>query len=171
MGGYVTSGGLFALYMQNMFKTRTGGGGLEGVEALYHAYRDDVFRLALSYTGQIADAEDISQTVFLKLMDHYSRLTPGKEKNWLLKVAANESRSMLRQRRHLVQETIPEIPFAEPQDSLLFELVQALGVQISRCGISVLLRGIFHSGNWRNSWHPALLCHHTAKPGKSYAKT
>lgn len=44
MGGYVTSGGLFALYMQNMFKTRTGGGGLEGVEALYHAYRDDVFR-------------------------------------------------------------------------------------------------------------------------------
>ena len=48
MGGYVTSGGLFALYMQNMFKTRTGGGGLEGVEALYHAYRDDVFRLALS---------------------------------------------------------------------------------------------------------------------------
>ena len=63
MGGYVTSGGLFALYMQNMFKTRTGGGGLEGVEALYHAYRDDVFRLALSYTGQIADAEDISQTV------------------------------------------------------------------------------------------------------------
>ena len=126
MGGYVTSGGLFALYMQNMFKTRTGGGGLEGVEALYHAYRDDVCRLALSYTGQIADAEDISQTVFLKLMDHYSRLTPGKEKNWLLKVAANESRSMLRRRRHLVQETIPEIPFAEPQDSLLFELVQAL---------------------------------------------
>ena len=99
---------------------------MEGVEALYHAYRDDVFRLALSYTGQIADAEDISQTVFLKLMDHYSRLTPGKEKNWLLKVAANESRSMLRRRRHLVQETIPEIPFAEPQDSLLFELVQAL---------------------------------------------
>ena len=93
---------------------------MEGVEALYHAYRDDVFRLALSYTGQIADAEDISQTVFLKLMDHYSRLTPGKEKNWLLKVAANESRSMLRRRRHLVQETIPEIPFAEPQDSLLF---------------------------------------------------
>ena len=70
---------------------------MEGVEALYHAYRDDVFRLALSYTGQIADAEDISQTVFLKLMDHYSRLTPG-----------------------------TEIPFAEPQDSLLFELVQAL---------------------------------------------
>lgn len=153
MGGYVTSGGLFALYMQNMFKTRTGGGGLEGVEALYHAYRDDVFRLALSYTGQIADAEDISQTVFLKLMDHYSRLTPGKEKNWLLKVAANESRSMLRQRRHLVQETIPEIPFAEPQDSLLFELVQALEFKYRCCGISVLLRGIFHSGNWRNSWH------------------
>ena len=63
---------------------------MEGVEALYHAYRDDVFRLALSYTGQIADAEDISQTVFLKLMDHYSRLTPGKEKNWLLKVAAKK---------------------------------------------------------------------------------
>ena len=66
---------------------------MEGVEALYHAYRDDVFRLALSYTGQIADAEDISQTVFLKLMDHYSRLTPGKEKNWLLKVAAASSGS------------------------------------------------------------------------------
>lgn len=63
-----------------MFRLAKGGSSLEGIEALYQAYKDDVFRLAFSYTGQFADAEDVSQTVFLKLMDHYPKLTPGKEK-------------------------------------------------------------------------------------------
>lgn len=65
------------------------------INRLFHLYRDDVYRMALSYTKNRQDAEDVSQTVFLKLMQQ-EPLEPGKEKAWLLRVTANECRSLLR---------------------------------------------------------------------------
>lgn len=65
------------------------------VNRLFRLYRDDVYRMALSYTRSPQEAEDVSQTVFLKLMQQDS-LEPGKEKAWLLRVTANECRSLLR---------------------------------------------------------------------------
>lgn len=62
---------------------------------LFHRYRDDVYRLAVNYTHNPQEAEDVSQTVFLKLVEQ-GELTPGKEKAWLLQVTANECRSLLR---------------------------------------------------------------------------
>lgn len=62
---------------------------------LFQLYRDDVYRMALSYTRSRQEAEDVSQSVFLKLMQQDS-LEPGKEKAWLLQVTANECRSLLR---------------------------------------------------------------------------
>ena len=38
------------------------------VMELFRLYKDDVYRLAVSYTHSIQDAEDVCQTVFLKLM-------------------------------------------------------------------------------------------------------
>ena len=64
------------------------------VESLFDSYGNDVYRLALSYTKSVADAEDVCQTVFLKAMEH--KFTPGKERAWLMQVAANECRSLLR---------------------------------------------------------------------------
>ena len=55
-----------------------------------------VYRLALSLTGSAADAEDVTQTVFLKLMEKQPELVPGKERAWLLQVTANECRSLYR---------------------------------------------------------------------------
>lgn len=65
------------------------------VMELFHRYRDDVYRLAVSYTHSVQDAEDICQTVFLKLMEQ-DELTPGKEKAWLMQVTVNQCRSLLR---------------------------------------------------------------------------
>ncbi len=61
---------------------------------MFHQYKNDVYRLALSYTRSIQEAEDICQTVFLKAMGQ--RIAPGKEKAWLMQVTANECRSLLR---------------------------------------------------------------------------
>ena len=41
---------------------------MEEILRLFHQYKDAVYRLALSLTGSAADAEDVTQTVFLKLM-------------------------------------------------------------------------------------------------------
>ena len=62
---------------------------------LFHRYRDDVYRLAVNYTRSTQEAEDICQTVFLKLLEQ-SNITPGKEKAWLMQVTANECRDLLR---------------------------------------------------------------------------
>lgn len=68
---------------------------MENIEPLFRQYRDDVYRLALSYTRNRAEAEDVCQTVFLKLLEQ-THLTPGKEKQWLMQVTANQCRSLLR---------------------------------------------------------------------------
>ena len=72
--------------------------------ALFQAYRDDVYRLAVCYTRSREDAEDVCQTVFLKLMEQKS-FQPGKEKQWLLRVTANECKNLLRS--HWWKTTVP----------------------------------------------------------------
>lgn len=63
---------------------------------LFHRYRDDVYRLAVNYTRSIQEAEDVCQTVFLKLLQQQENITPGKEKAWLMQVTANECRDLLK---------------------------------------------------------------------------
>ena len=77
---------------------------MENIELLFQKYKDDVYRLAVSYTNSRQDAEDVCQTVFLKLM-RQSNIAPGKEKSWLMQVTANECRSLLRS--HWWRTTVP----------------------------------------------------------------
>lgn len=62
---------------------------------LFHRYRDDVYRLAVNYTHSAEEAEDVCQTVFLKLLENPD-ITPGKERSWLMQVTANTCRDLLR---------------------------------------------------------------------------
>ena len=62
---------------------------------LFQRYRDDVYRLAVNYTNSTQEAEDVCQTVFLKLLEHPD-ITPGKERAWLMQVTANTCRDLLR---------------------------------------------------------------------------
>ena len=53
---------------------------------LFEEYAEDVFRLALSYLHNRHDAEDVCQSVFVKLLSHKKPLELSKEKAWLLLV-------------------------------------------------------------------------------------
>lgn len=70
------------------------------VEALYLAYATDVLRVCYFYLGNRQSAEDITQEVFMRLMQANPDLTPGKEKAWLLKVALNRCRDLWRSSWH-----------------------------------------------------------------------
>ncbi len=87
---------------------------------LFHRYRDDVYRLAVNYTHNPQEAEDVCQTVFMKLLEQ-GDLTPGREKAWLMQVTANECRSILRsawwKRTVALDETIPA-PAYETDDTI-----------------------------------------------------
>ena len=64
------------------------------IETMFEQYRDDVYRLALSYTKSVQEAEDVCQTVFLKLMEQ-KRIEPGKERAWLMQVTANRCSTLV----------------------------------------------------------------------------
>lgn len=99
----------------------------EEVLLLFDQYHDMVYRLALTVTHSTQDAEDVTQTVFLKLLDGRGCPTPGKERPWLAKVTVNACRDLLRSfwRRNI--EPLDEtIPFNDPEQGMLFDAVMAL---------------------------------------------
>lgn len=63
---------------------------------LYDLYSENVYRLACSYTGSAADAQDIVQDVFLKLLQKNIKISEGKEKAYLMQMTANACRDHLR---------------------------------------------------------------------------
>lgn len=93
---------------------------------LFHRYKDDVYRLALSCTRSPQEAEDICQSVFLKLMEHPD-ITPGKEKAWLMQVTVNQCRSLLRSHWWSRTDPIPDtIPDKAAESDVVREAVMAL---------------------------------------------
>ncbi len=96
------------------------------VEKLFHLYKNDVYRLAVSYTRSQAEAEDVCQTVFLRLLEQ-RYITPGKEKAWLMQVTANTCRSLLRSARWKTSDPLNEnIPAQESGNNEVFDAVMSL---------------------------------------------
>ena len=96
----------------------------ERAEYLAETYADAILRLSYTYLKSTHDAQDVCQTVFLKLLEQ-GELTPGKEKAWLMQVTANACRSLLRS--HWWRTTVPLDETVPAADDLVDETIQALG--------------------------------------------
>ncbi len=72
----------------------------EQIEQLYLQYGNDVLRVSYFYLNNREQAEDVTQDVFIRLMDNRPVLIPGSEKSWLLKVALNRCRDLWRSSWH-----------------------------------------------------------------------
>ena len=59
----------------------------ERVLALYDAYADGVYRVALGYLRSAHDAEDAVQAVFCRLLEKELTIWPGRERAFLTKSA------------------------------------------------------------------------------------
>lgn len=93
-------------------------------------YINTVFRVAFHYIKSSADAEDVTQNVFLKLLrqdkvfesDEYVR-------NWLIRVTLNECKNLVRTRwwRHeSYEDYAASLTFDKPAHSDLFYAVMEL---------------------------------------------
>ena len=95
-------------------------------ERVFRAYHGLVFRTAFRITGNAADAEDVSQTVFLRL---FRRGSHGEvlenEESYLRRAAINAALDVLRSRRSDRMVELPDLP-AEPAREDRGELRQAL---------------------------------------------
>ena len=66
-------------------------------EGAVERYGDTVFRLAYSYLKNRADAEDVMQETLLKLyLERKPFRSPEHERYWVVRVAVNESKKLLR---------------------------------------------------------------------------
>ena len=87
-------------------------------EEAYDAYGGAVYRLAMVYLGRRADAEDVTQEAFLRLLYRAPDFS-GEEhkKRWLLQVTANLCRDQLRGFwRKRVTELEDTLPAALPEE-------------------------------------------------------
>lgn len=100
-------------------------------EAAVERYADMIFRLAYSYLKSRADAEDVMQETLLKLyLERKPFRSPEHERYWVVRVAANECKKLLRspwRRRSSPLEELPETAaFDAPAQTELFRQVMLL---------------------------------------------
>lgn len=100
------------------------------VERLVGAYADLILRLSYTYLKSTHDAEDICQTVLLKLMGAPARFEgPEHERAWVIRTTANACKDVLRsghRRRTVGLEAAPDAAAPEEPESEVVDAVMAL---------------------------------------------
>ncbi len=100
-------------------------------ETAYDLYGKAVYRLAMVYLGRHADAEDVTQEVFVRLLYRAPGFADGDhEKRWLLRVTANLCKDQLKGFwRRQVTELEDTLPAAPPEEQEALAAVMALPQQ------------------------------------------
>ena len=97
-------------------------------EEIIRAHFNMVYRLALSQTKSVVNAEDVTQEVFLRFIQNRKKLTTNEHiKAWLIRVTVNCSKSVFT--NSWFKRTVPltdEIAFDTPEKSEVYYAVQSL---------------------------------------------
>ena len=94
-------------------------------ERLVQTYSDMILRLSYTYLKSTQDAEDICQTVFLKLLTGGMVFdSPEHEKAWIIRATANACKDALRAAHRRCVGLEAAAP--EPPDSAVLDAVMAL---------------------------------------------
>ena len=97
---------------------------------LAERYIDTVFRVALNYLKSPQDAEDVTQEVFLKLLQAREPFA-GEDhvKHWLIRVTINQCKNLTRTkwwRMESLEDHAQALTFLQPEHSDLYDAVMAL---------------------------------------------
>lgn len=72
------------------------------LQEMVEEYGDRIYRLALRYTGDRIQAQDLTQETFLKAFENLDRFDRSREPGpWLFTIAANLCRNWLRDKREI----------------------------------------------------------------------
>ncbi len=93
-------------------------------------YIDTVYRVALNYLKSAADADDVTQNVFLKLLKEQKPFAgEAHVKNWLIRVTLNECKNLTRShwwKAASFEDCAQGLSFDNPSHSALFYAVMEL---------------------------------------------
>lgn len=99
-------------------------------EYLANTYADAILRLSYTYLKNTHDAQDICQTVFVKLLTHPREFeSPAHEKAYILRMAANACKDILKspwRRKTCGLEVCADVPAPEAEDGSVLAAVNAL---------------------------------------------
>lgn len=100
------------------------------VERLVNTYSDLILRVSYTYLKSTDDAQDICQTVFLKLLTGHQRFrTSEHEKAWMIRTTINACKDVLKsawRSRSCGLEECAEIPAPEAEEGSLLAAVNLL---------------------------------------------
>ena len=99
-------------------------------ERLANAYADAILRLSYTYLKNTQDAQDICQTVFVKLLTEPREFDSAEhERAYVLRMAANACKDLLKspwRKRTCGLETVLEVPAPEAGDGSVLAAVNEL---------------------------------------------
>ena len=99
-------------------------------EYLAETYADAILRLSYTYLKNTHDAQDVCQTVFVKLLTEPRDFeSPAHERAYVLRMAANACKDLLKspwRKRTCGLEACAEVPAPEPEDGSLLTAVNDL---------------------------------------------
>ena len=104
----------------------------ERTEYLVERYADLLVRIGRTWLGDWDDAQDVCQTVLIKLLeDPREFLDQGQERAWVVRLAVNQCKNWkksawVRRRAPLEEGLSLSVEASEPEDGSLLERVQAL---------------------------------------------
>jgi RNA polymerase sigma-70 factor (ECF subfamily) len=119
-------------------------GDVTGYESLYHSHRSHVFSLCLRFTGNVSDAEDLAQEVFLQVYRKISTFRgDAKFGSWLYRVAVNLALMRFRRRRpREVSLSTPQTPRHDPMQSQLSDQFWTSSFLVERVALGRALGGL-----------------------------
>lgn len=99
----------------------------ETVVLLFDQHADMVYRIALSYLRSTQEAEDVVQSVFLKLLEGKAKAYPGKEREFLTKITINHCKNLLSAAKKHKAISLDDVVLTVPQeDRDIFRAVMGL---------------------------------------------
>ena len=103
---------------------------VDAFEQLYDGYHRLVFGIALRITSDATLAEDVTQSIFLKLWSAPEAFRAGNFAGWLSRVARNRTLDAVRSRANRPTDEIPvDLPAESMTDTMVFSRIDAQRVR------------------------------------------
>ncbi len=104
-----------------MLQLATGGNTVQGnpteFSRLFEEHHGMVFRTAYRITGNAADAEDVLQTIFLRLVRRHPAAAVGNEESYLRRAAVNAALDVIRAKQANPAMPLSDFPTGTPESN------------------------------------------------------